>query len=152
MDIVDRLRENADLDAAEHVPAEVVQMQYDAADELARLREQVAALTKERDSALALFHSQEDESVTERNLRLAAQAREEKLFGILKALRGCVDENHCLGSYSTLHAVDKLLALPADDSALQAALAAERERCAELVVSRPWDFPSDIAAAIRNLT
>lgn len=37
-DIVDRLRENADLDAAEHVPADIVQMQRDAIDEILRLR------------------------------------------------------------------------------------------------------------------
>ena len=48
-DIVMRLRENADLDAAEHVPHEVVQMQYEAANEIERLREQVEKLTKERD-------------------------------------------------------------------------------------------------------
>ncbi len=44
-DIVMRLRENADLDAAEHVPHEVVQMQYEAANEIERLREQVAHLS-----------------------------------------------------------------------------------------------------------
>ena len=44
-DIVMRLRENADLDAAEHVPHEVVQMQYDAADCIERLRAQVAHLS-----------------------------------------------------------------------------------------------------------
>ena len=44
-DIVRRLRENADLDAAEHVPHEVVQMQYEAANEIERLREQVAHLS-----------------------------------------------------------------------------------------------------------
>lgn len=38
MDIVELLRESADLDAAEHVPAEVVQMQIDAANEIERLR------------------------------------------------------------------------------------------------------------------
>ena len=48
-DIVMRLRENADFDAAEHVPHEVVQMQYEAANEIERLREQVEKLTKERD-------------------------------------------------------------------------------------------------------
>ncbi len=37
-DIVERLRENADLDAAEHVPADVVNMQYEAANEIERLR------------------------------------------------------------------------------------------------------------------
>lgn len=37
-DIVELLRESADLDAAEHVPAEVVQMQIDAANEIERLR------------------------------------------------------------------------------------------------------------------
>lgn len=45
MDIVIRLRENADLDAAEHVPDEVVQMQYDAANEIEHLRAQVAHLS-----------------------------------------------------------------------------------------------------------
>ena len=44
-DIVMRLRENADLDAAEHVPHEVVQMQYEAANEIERLRDQVAHLS-----------------------------------------------------------------------------------------------------------
>ena len=44
-DIVMRLRENADLDAAEHVPHEVVQMQYEAANEIERLREQVSHLS-----------------------------------------------------------------------------------------------------------
>lgn len=44
-DIVMRLRENADLDAAEHVPHEIVQMQYDAADCIERLRAQVAHLS-----------------------------------------------------------------------------------------------------------
>ena len=44
-DIVMLLRENADLDAAEHVPHEVVQMQYEAANEIERLREQVAHLS-----------------------------------------------------------------------------------------------------------
>ena len=44
-DIVMRLRENADLDAAEHVPHEVVQMQYEAANEIERLREQVVHLS-----------------------------------------------------------------------------------------------------------
>ncbi len=38
MDIVELLRENADLDAAEHVPAEVVQMQINAANEIERLQ------------------------------------------------------------------------------------------------------------------
>ena len=42
-DIVERLRENADLDAAEHVPHEVVQMQYEAADEIERLRAELLA-------------------------------------------------------------------------------------------------------------
>ena len=45
MDIVIRLRENADLDAAEHVPDEVVQMQYEAAYEIEQLRAQVAHLS-----------------------------------------------------------------------------------------------------------
>ena len=44
-DIVMLLRENADLDAAEHVPHEVVQMQYEAANEIERLRDQVAHLS-----------------------------------------------------------------------------------------------------------
>ena len=44
-DIVMRLRENADLDAAEHVPHEVVQIQYEAANEIERLRRQVAHLS-----------------------------------------------------------------------------------------------------------
>ena len=44
-DIVMRLRENADFDAAEHVPHEVVQMQYEAANEIERLRDQVAHLS-----------------------------------------------------------------------------------------------------------
>ena len=44
-DIVMRLRENADLDAAEHVPHEVVQMQYEAANEIERVRDQVAHLS-----------------------------------------------------------------------------------------------------------
>ena len=44
-DIVMLLRENADLDAAEHVPYEVVQMQYEAANEIERLRDQVANLS-----------------------------------------------------------------------------------------------------------
>jgi hypothetical protein len=42
MDIVELLRENADLDAAEHVPAEVVQMQIDAANEIERLRKSLS--------------------------------------------------------------------------------------------------------------
>lgn len=45
MDIVIRLRENADLDAAEHVPDEVVHMQYEAANEIEQLRAQVAHLS-----------------------------------------------------------------------------------------------------------
>ena len=44
MDIVERLRENADLDAAEHVPADVVQMQIDAANEIDGLRLTIAGL------------------------------------------------------------------------------------------------------------
>ena len=44
-DIVMLLRENADFDAAEHVPHEVVQMQYEAANEIERLRDQVAHLS-----------------------------------------------------------------------------------------------------------
>lgn len=50
---------------------------------------QVAALTKERDAALALFHSQEDEAVAERNLRLASQA-DAKLSGAAQMLRSNV--------------------------------------------------------------
>ena len=45
MDIVIRLRENADLDAAEHVPGDVVQMQYEAANEIEQLRAKVAHLS-----------------------------------------------------------------------------------------------------------
>ena len=45
IDIVIQLRENADLDAAEHVPHEVVRMQYAAADEIERLRAEVAHLS-----------------------------------------------------------------------------------------------------------
>lgn len=44
MDIVELLRENADLDAAEHVPDEVVQMQIDAANEIERLRAALSGL------------------------------------------------------------------------------------------------------------
>lgn len=44
MDIVELLRENADLDAAEHVPSEVVQMQIDAANEIERLRAALSGL------------------------------------------------------------------------------------------------------------
>ena len=44
-DIVMLLRENADLDAAEHVPHEVVQMQYEAANKIERLHDQVARLS-----------------------------------------------------------------------------------------------------------
>ena len=43
IDIVKQLRENADIDAAEHVQHEVVQMQYDAADEIERLRAELAS-------------------------------------------------------------------------------------------------------------
>ena len=43
IDIVIQLRENADLDAAEHVPHEVVRMQYAAADEIERLRAELAS-------------------------------------------------------------------------------------------------------------
>ena len=46
IDIVIQLRENADFDAAEHVPHEVVQMQYEAANEIERLRDQVAHLSQ----------------------------------------------------------------------------------------------------------
>ena len=45
IDTVIQLRENADLDAAEHVPHEVVRMQYAAADEIERLRAEVAHLS-----------------------------------------------------------------------------------------------------------
>jgi len=44
VDIVELLRENADLDAAEHVPDEVVQMQIDAANEIERLRAALSGL------------------------------------------------------------------------------------------------------------
>ncbi len=52
-DLIARLRENADLDAAEHVPSEVVQMQYDAADAIEALvkeREQLSTLRKQIDA------------------------------------------------------------------------------------------------------
>lgn len=42
--LVEQLRDNDDLDAAEQVPDEVVKMQYDAANEIERLREVLGAI------------------------------------------------------------------------------------------------------------
>ena len=43
-DLITRLRENADLDAAEHVPEEVVAMQYEAADTIEQQAERIKEL------------------------------------------------------------------------------------------------------------
>ena len=69
-DIVMLLRENADFDAAEHVPHEVVQMQYEAANEIERLREQVEKLTKERDEYKSGYEAAASKY---RNLKLQMQ-------------------------------------------------------------------------------
>lgn len=60
-DIVQILRDNADIDASEHVPDEVVQMQYDAANTIESLRQQLyssqANVKKLREALMQVKHN-----------------------------------------------------------------------------------------------
>ena len=82
-----------------------------------------------------------------RKILAASQAREKVLRDALTELRLSLDPNDWLGN-RTMHGwIDDKLAQPTDDTALKAALAAERERCAKYVP----DNMSWIADEIRAL-
>lgn len=86
-DIIQRLRDNADLDEAEHGNARVVQLEREAADEIERLRGELSRF---------------DDSVTVKQARDAVRAAEAALLAALKQSYpqgACVHVVHHRGSF-----------------------------------------------------
>jgi hypothetical protein len=96
----------------------------------AELREQLAAMTKERDEALSYIN----EIPARQSDLIKSKAREAKLREALAAIRECADAS---------------FALPIDSTALDERLKQERERCAKVCVKQNLE---GCAEAIRSLT
>ena len=130
------------------------------------LEQQVAALTKENESHVKTIRGQGVLLDASREQLAASQAREQKFRGQLQRVVGSHNPpNDCyatgpltgnevedLVSCPSCEA-DALLALPADDTALQARLKEEREKC--IAVVRKYlcgPFGQEIEDAIRRMT
>lgn len=110
---------------------------------ITKLERQVAALTKERDEAYAQQSKMCHLTADQTRQLAASQAREQQLIELF------VKHGHRVGN---LKVIRDAVAAPRDDTALQARLKEEREKCAKVCDNVGRDITSWCAQAIRSMT